>query len=48
MKVNIKEHWCELNGWVFVYELSDCEFESSCSHITSDIAPASSKEFLDI
>ena len=21
-----------LNGWVFVYELSGCEFESSCSH----------------
>ena len=23
-----------LNGWVFVYELSDCGFESSCSHLT--------------
>ena len=22
-----------LNGLVFVYELSDCEFESSCSHL---------------
>ena len=22
-----------LNGWVFVYELSGCEFESSCSHL---------------
>ena len=21
-----------LNGWVFVYELSGCGFESSCSH----------------
>ena len=20
------------NGWVFIYELSGCEFESSCSH----------------
>ena len=23
-----------LNGWVFVYELSGCGFESSCSHFT--------------
>ena len=22
-----------LNGWVFVYELSGCRFESSCSHL---------------
>ena len=22
-----------LNGWVFVYELSSCGFESSCSHL---------------
>ena len=22
-----------LNGWVFVYELSGCEFESRCSHL---------------
>ena len=22
-----------LNGWVFVYELSGCAFESSCSHL---------------
>ena len=22
-----------LNGWVFVYELSGCGFESSCSHL---------------
>ena len=22
-----------LNGWVFVYELSGCEFESRCSHV---------------
>ena len=35
-----------LNGSVFVYELSGCGFESSCSHF--DFAPASSKEFLDI
>ena len=21
------------NGWVFIYELSGCGFESSCSHI---------------
>ena len=21
------------NGWVFVYELSDCQFESRCSHL---------------
>ena len=24
-----------LNGWVFVYELSGCGFESSCSHIAN-------------
>ena len=22
------------NGWVFVYDLSGCGFESSCSHLT--------------
>ena len=22
-----------LNGWVFVYELSDCGFESHCCHL---------------
>ena len=22
-----------LNDWVFVFELSGCEFESSCSHL---------------
>ena len=43
-----------LDGWLFVYELSGCGFESSCSHSnfrvtqTSDFEPASSKEFLDI
>ena len=42
------------NGWVFVYELSGCGFESSRSHSRSrvqsqsDFAPASSNEFLDI
>ena len=36
------------NGWVFVYELSGCGFESSCSHLNLDFAPASSKDFLDI
>ena len=35
-----------LNGWVFVYELRGCGFESSWSHLI--FAPASSKEFLDI
>ena len=23
-----------LNGWVFIYELSGCRFEPSCSHLT--------------
>ena len=38
------------NGWVLVFELSSCGFESRCSHFaeTSDIAPVSSEEFLDI
>ena len=26
-----KQIW--LNGWVFIYELSDCGFVSSCSHL---------------
>ena len=26
-------HKRTLNGWVFVYELSGCGFESSCSHL---------------
>ena len=36
-----------LDGWVFVYELSSSGFDSSCSHLNSDFAPASRKEFLD-
>ena len=32
---------------LFVYELSSCELESSCSQ-ASDFAPVASKEFLDI
>ena len=31
-----------------LYELSGSGFESSCSHLTSDFAPASSKGFFDI
>ena len=27
-----------LNGWVFVYELSGCGFESSCSHLNFRIS----------
>ena len=37
-----------LNGWVFVYELSGCGFESSCSHLNVRSTLASSKEFFDI
>ena len=34
---------------MFVYKLSGCGFNSSCSHLKiSDFAPALSKEFLDI
>ena len=38
----IKGNYCPevtvwLNGWVFVYELSACVFESSCSHLTVTI-----------
>ena len=40
-------HKRTLNCWVFVYELSRCGLEFSCSHLT-DFAPASSKEFPDI
>ena len=35
-----------LNGWELVYEISG--FEPLAVTLTSDIAPASSKEFLDI
>ena len=31
-----------------MYELSGCEFEYGCSYLTLDIAPVSSKQFLDI
>ena len=38
-----------LNGWVFLYKLSGCGFESRCCLLkTSDMAPASSKKFFDI
>ena len=37
-----------LNGWVFVYRLRGCGFESCYSHLNFDIAPISSMEFLDI
>ena len=37
-----------LNGWVFIYKLSGCGFKSHCCHLTLDVVPASSKEFLDI
>ena len=38
----------ELSRLKFANELSRSEFESSCSHLTSDFALAYSKEFLDI
>ena len=41
-------HLVWLNGWMFVYELSGCGFEPRFSHLTSDFAPDSSKEFLGI
>ena len=36
------------NGWVFVYELSGCWFESRCSNLTFRYRAFLSKEFLDI
>ena len=33
---------------MFGYELNGCEFEFLCNPQTSDIAPVSRKEFLDI
>ena len=33
---------------MFVYELSGCGFESSCTHLNFIFAPALSKKFLDI
>ena len=43
-----QNHLVWLNGWMFVYQLSGCGFEPRCSHLTSNFAPVSSKEFLDI
>ena len=38
-----------LNGWVFVYELSACGFESHCSHLNFRyLACFKQEEFLDI
>ena len=37
-----------LNGRVFIYKLSGYGFESHYCHLPSDMAPALSKEFLDI
>ena len=33
-----------LNGWVFVYELSGCGFESSCSHLNFRFCPCLEQE----
>ena len=33
---------------MFVYELRGAGFESSCSHLTTDFAPPTSKKLLDI
>ena len=37
-----------LNGLVFVYELSGCGFESSCSHLNFRFHAYFEQEFLDI
>ena len=37
-----------LKGWVFVYKLSGCRFNSSCNHLNFRFTPASRKELLDI
>ena len=37
-----------LNGWVFVYKLTGCSFESRCSHLNFRYRAVSSKMFLDI
>ena len=33
-----------LNGWVFVYELSGCEFESRCTHLNVNLYPKTLKK----
>ena len=33
---------------LIIYKLNGCGFESCCCHLNSDMAPPSSKEFLDI
>ena len=43
----VRKPTARLNGWVFVYELSGCGFESRFCQ-TSVMAPASGKHFLDI
>ena len=35
-----------LNGWVFVYELSGCGFESRCCHLKKHFSGHFSREFL--
>ena len=37
-----------LNSWVFFYRLSDCGFESYCSHLNFRFAPVWNKDILDI
>ena len=37
-----------LKVWVFVYDLSDCGFESHCCHLSFRYRICLSKEFLDI
>ena len=37
-----------LNGWVFVYKLSGCGFESGCSHLNFRFCTCFEQEFLDI
>ena len=37
-----------LNGWMFVYKLSGCGFESRCCHLKFKFTHVSSNKFLDI
>ena len=37
-----------VNGWVLVYELSGCEFDSRCCHLNLRYHACFGKEFLDI
>ena len=35
------------NGWVFIYKLSDCSFESCCCHLEKDFIKLKDRDLKD-